>query len=79
MEIILTNAQKMLLEGSSDFNVLCVLQNSLTDNTLTLSDMHIGLLYDYCCEQNHEELMNLAINILKYDRNVIKPIELNTI
>lgn len=79
MQIELNNTQKTILEGSSDFNVLCILQNSLKGNTLTLSDNHIEMLYDYCCEQNNEELINLATTILKNDREVIKPIDLNVI
>ncbi|TXG85753.1 MAG: hypothetical protein E6R13_01695 [Spirochaetes bacterium] len=80
MVIELTNKELVELNAVTDFNVLAILQNSLTDNTLTLSNYHIGMLYDFCVETENNILIELAHKILKLDsENIIKPIVLEYI
>jgi len=80
MVLELTNNELVELNAVTDFNVLAVLQNSLTDNTLTLSNYHIGMLYDFCVETENNVLIELAHKILKLDsKNIIKPIVLEYI
>lgn len=80
MVLELTNNELIELNAVTDFNVLAVLQNSLTDNTLTLSNYHIGMLYDFCVETENNVLIELAHKILKLDsENIIKPIVLEYI
>lgn len=77
MKIIITNLQKQILQESTDFNIICILQYSLDENTLTLSETHTEMLYDFCCESTDINLFNLATLILKNDKNTIKPFVLN--
>lgn len=80
MILELTNNELVELNAVTDFNVLAVLQNSLTDNTLTLSNYQIGILYDFCVETQNNVLIDLAHKILKLDNeNIIKPIVLEYI
>ena len=80
MVLELTNNELVELNAVTDFNVLAVLQNSLTDNTLTLSNYHICMLYDFCVETENNVLIELAHKILKLDsKNIIKPIVLEYI
>ena len=77
MQITITDLQKEILTSSTDFNIVCILQYSLTGNTLNLSETHTEMLYDFCCEFNDANLIDLATLILKNDRNTIKPFVLN--
>lgn len=80
MILELTNNELVELNSETDFNILAVLQNSLTDNTLTLSNYHIGMLYDFCVSTQNNVLIGLAHKILKLDNeNIIKPIVLEYI
>ena len=80
MVLELTNNELVELNAVTDFNILAVLQNSLTDNTLTLSNYHIGMLYDFCVETENNVLIELAHKILKLDSEInIKPIVLEYI
>lgn len=77
MQITITDLQKEILSSSTDFNIICILQYSLTENTLNLSETHTEMLYDFCCDSNDVNLINLATIILKNDKNTIKPFVLN--
>lgn len=82
MEILLTDEQLNILQSSIDFNILSILQTGLkpTSNLLLLeSAQTIEELYSFCCESDNQLLIELAETILKNDRNVIKPININSI
>jgi hypothetical protein len=82
--IKLSIPERDVLEASSDFNIICILTQSVMDKTgdntaLELSERHVELLYDYCVESVHPILHNLANKILKADRKVIKQINIEQV
>jgi len=82
--IRLSIPERDVLEASTDFNVICILTQSVMDKTgdntaLELSDRHIELLYDYCVDSTNTILHGLASKILKVDRSVIKQINLEQV
>jgi hypothetical protein len=82
--IRLSIPERGVLEASTDFNIICILAQSVMDKTgdntaLELSERHVELLYDHCVESTDTILHGLASKILKADRRVIKQINLEEV